>query len=351
MLTSEYDYELPDELIAQRPAEPRDASRLMVVDRRAGTIEHRRFADLPGLLDPRDVLVRNDSRVVPARLVGRRTATGGKWEGLFLREREDGAWEVLGRTRGRPAIGETIVVGEDPGLTLALEGRGEGGSWVVRPLPGPADGEGARAFDLLARHGLTPLPPYIRRGRGEAEDVARYQTVYARRPGSAAAPTAGLHFTEGVFAELAARGIEVVDVTLHVGVGTFRPIESETVEAHRMHSEWAELDAETAASLNEAKSRGGRVVAVGTTSARTLETAAASGRLGPFRGSTDLFIRPGHDFRAVDALVTNFHLPRSSLLVLVSAMAGPGLIRDAYAEAVRERYRFFSYGDAMLILG
>jgi len=347
VLTSEYDFDLPDELIAQHPVEPRDASRLMVVDRAAGTIEHRAFADLPEILGPLDVLVRNDSRVIPARLIGRRLATGGRWEGLFLDDRGDGTWEILAQTRGRPAIGEVVAVGGEPGLPLALEGRGAGGSWIVRPRPDAP----ATTLELLARFGLTPLPPYIRRGRAGEGDLERYQTVYARRPGSVAAPTAGLHFTDDVFARLAARGVATADVTLHVGVGTFRPIEAETIEAHRMHAEWAEVSVETAARLNDAKARGGRVAAVGTTSTRTLETAAASGRVEAYRGRTDLFIRPGHAFRAVDALVTNFHLPRSSLLVLVSALAGPELIRAAYAEAVGRRYRFFSYGDAMLILG
>jgi len=347
VLTSDYDFDLPDELIAQHPVEPRDASRLMVVDRRAGTIEHRSFADLPELLDPRDVLVRNDSRVIPARLIGQRLATGGKWEGLFLNDRDDGVWEVLARTRGRPALGESVAIGEPPGLSLVLEGRGEGGSWIARPSPETP----ATTLELLARFGAPPLPPYIRRGRADAADRERYQTVYARRPGSVAAPTAGLHFTADVFDRLAARGVATVDVTLHVGVGTFRPIEAETVEDHRMHSEWADLSADAAARLNQAKARGGRIVAVGTTSTRTLETAAASGRIEPFQGRTNLFIRPGHAFHAVDALVTNFHLPRSSLLVLVSALAGPELVRAAYAAAVRRRYRFFSYGDAMLVLG
>lgn len=351
MLTSEYDFDLPDDLIAQHPVEPRDASRLMVVDRRTGTIAHHRFADLPELLRPGDVLVRNDSRVVPARLIGRRAETKGRWEGLFLDDRGDGTWEVLARTRGRPASGEIVEVGADPGLALALEGRGAGGSWIVRPRPGKPEDVGATTLELLERYGLTPLPPYIRRGLGSAHDVERYQTVYSRSPGSVAAPTAGLHFTNEVFGRFADRGITTADVTLHVGVGTFRPIEAETIEAHSMHAEWAEVSAGTVEKLAAARAGGGRIVAVGTTSTRTLETAAATGMIQAFRRRTDLFIRPGHVFHAVDALVTNFHLPRSSLLVLVSALAGADLIRAAYAEAVRERYRFFSYGDAMLILG
>ncbi len=347
VMTSEYDFELPDELIAQHPVEPRHASRLMVVDRRSGTIAHRRFDELPALLAPADVLVRNDSRVVPARLIGRRESTGGKWEGLFLRDREDGRWEILARTRGRPESGEAVIVGEAPGLRLILEDRGPGGSWIARPEGGSPE---STTLGLLERHGRTPLPPYIRRGAAAVEDLLRYQTVYARRPGSVAAPTAGLHFTEDVFAGLAARGIATADVTLHVGVGTFRPIEAPTIDAHVMHAEWAEVSAETADLLNARRAGGGRIVAVGTTSTRTLETAAASGRVEAYQGRTDLFIRPGHDFHAVGALVTNFHLPKSSLLVLVSALGGLELIRQAYAEAVRERYRFYSYGDAMLVL-
>jgi S-adenosylmethionine:tRNA ribosyltransferase-isomerase len=346
------DFALPDELIAQHPVEPRDRSRLMVIDRRRGTWEHRVFADLPELLDPRDVLVRNDTRVVPARLVGHRESTGGRWEGLFLRELADGTWEVMSRTRGRPVIGERVVVGQ--GLRLALEARGESGCWIVRPLGGSDVAEGepgnGSTFALLERHGQTPLPPYIRRGRESEGDRVAYQTVYARRPGSAAAPTAGLHFTDAVLGRLAERGIACVDLTLHVGPGTFRPITAERIEDHVMHAEWAELSAEAVGVLEERRGQGGRTVAVGTTSARTLETAAASGSLQPFAGETRLFIRPGHVFHGLDALITNFHLPRSSLLVLVAALAGGELIRDAYAEAIRRRYRFFSYGDAMLIL-
>jgi S-adenosylmethionine:tRNA ribosyltransferase-isomerase len=346
------DFDLPDELIAQHPTEPRDRSRLMVLDRRRGTWQHRVFADLPELLDPRDALVRNDTRVVPARLVGHRESTGGRWEGLFLRELPGGSWEVMARTRGRPAIGEHVVVGQ--GLRLALESRGESGCWIVRPIMGPGAHEGGESgggtLTLLERHGRTPLPPYIRRGREAAGDRVAYQTVYARRPGSAAAPTAGLHFTDEVLARLAGRGVACVDLTLHVGPGTFRPITAERLEDHVMHAEWAELSAGAVAVLDERRGQGGRIVAVGTTSARTLETAAASGALRPFAGETRLFIRPGHVFHGLDALITNFHLPRSSLLVLVAALAGADLIRAAYDEAVRRRYRFFSYGDAMMIV-
>ncbi len=343
------DFELPEELIAQHPVEPRDRSRLMVIDRARGSWEHRVFADLPELLGPRDVLVRNDTRVVPARLMGHREMTGGRWEGLFLRELDDGAWEVLAQTRGRPTVGERVVVGD--GLRLSLEAGGESGCWIVRPMAEEGAGpDGATTLALLDRHGQTPLPPYIRRGREAAGDRQSYQTVYARRPGSAAAPTAGLHFTTEVLERLADRGVACVDVTLHVGPGTFRPITAERLEDHVMHAEWAELSDTAVGVLEARRGQGGRIVAVGTTSARTLETAAIGGTLRPFAGETRLFIRPGHVFSGLDALITNFHLPRSSLLVLVSAFAGEDLIRAAYAEAIRCRYRFFSYGDAMLIL-
>jgi S-adenosylmethionine:tRNA ribosyltransferase-isomerase len=340
--TSAFDFDLPDDLIAQNPAEPRDQSRLMVVRRREGTWEHRRFSDLPDLLDPGDILVRNDTRVVPARLLGHRERTGGKWEGLFLRALDDGTWEILATTRGRPEPGEGVLVGG--GLRLVLLGRADGGKWIVRP-EGPGD-----AVRLLEEHGQVPLPPYIRKGREGPGDRLRYQTLYARAPGAVAAPTAGLHFTDALFDRLAARGGSWVDVTLHVGLGTFRPIEAEQIEEHILHAEWAELDLATASTLNARRREGGRIVAVGTTSARVLETAASSGELAPFRGETALYLRPGHTFRGLDALITNFHLPRSSLLVLVSALAGIDPIRAAYAEAIRERYRFYSYGDAMLVL-
>ena len=345
MDTSAFDFELPPDLIAQEATEPRDASRLLVVRRESQTIEHRRFADLPDLLGAGDVLVRNNSRVVPARIVGVREATGGRWEGLYLRTLADGAWEILAKTRGRPEVGESVVVGH--GLRLILEAALGAGRWAIRP----AEAETRGAVELLETHGSVPLPPYIRKGIEAGGDRARYQTVYAQIPGSVAAPTAGLHFTPAIFDRLDQRGIHRVDLTLHVGIGTFRPIEVDRIEDHTLHAEVAELSPVAAATLNQSRASGGKVVAVGTTSARVLEAAATpDGQFVPFAAETALYLRPGHEFRGVDALVTNFHLPRSSLLVLVSALAGVDLIRAAYAEAIRQRYRFYSYGDAMLIL-
>jgi S-adenosylmethionine:tRNA ribosyltransferase-isomerase len=340
--TSAFDFELPNRLIAQQAVEPRDQSRLMVVRRASNTWDHRTFADLPDLLEPGDVLVRNNTKVVPARLIGTRESTGGKWEGLYLRTLVDGSWEILAKTRGQPTIGERVVVGS--GLRLTLEARLGEGRWAVRP-DSMDDAE-----RLLEAHGQVPLPPYIRKGVEASGDRTRYQTVYAEVPGSVAAPTAGLHFTPEVFDRLELRGIERVDVTLHVGIGTFRPIEVERIEDHVLHAEFAELTPEAAETLNRRRAAGARIIAVGTTSARTLETAARSGRFEPFSGETAFYLRPGHTFQGLDALVTNFHLPRSSLLVLVSALAGVELIRAAYEEAIRQEYRFYSYGDAMLIL-
>ncbi len=340
--TEEFDFDLPDRLIAQQPVDPRDSSRLIVVRRSLGAWEHQSFRDLPNLLDAGDILVRNNTKVVPARLVGHRERTGGAWEGLFLRAFPGGEWEILGKTRGRPEPGERIVVGQ--GLGLELIRKDDSGRWTVRP-----DSD-EPTQSLLDRHGVVPLPPYIRKGVEGPGDRVRYQTVFASIDGSVAAPTAGLHFTEDVFRRLAERGVGRVDITLHVGLGTFRPIEAKQIEEHALHAEWASLDARTADRLTQAKAYGGRIVAVGTTSARTLETASASGSIEAFEGETALYIRPGHKFHAVDALLTNFHLPKSSLLVLVSALAGVDLIRAAYAEAIREGYRFYSFGDAMLIL-
>lgn len=342
MKTSHYDFDLPDHLIAQHPVEPRDRSRLMVVRRGAGTWEHRTFSDVVDLLSPGDLLVRNNTRVVPARLLGHRAATGGKWEGLFLRDRGDGSWEMLATTRGRAVVGEEIKI--EGGLTLTLEEKGENGRWIVRP------GSGENASALLERHGHIPLPPYIRKGRDDPADRLRYQTVFAKQPGAVAAPTAGLHFTPELLARLEQRGIESAEVTLHVGIGTFRPIEAESIEDHTLHAEWAEIREDVAQECNRTKAGGGKIVAVGTTSARTLETAAVGGDIRPFSGETALYLKPGHLFRGIDGLITNFHLPRSSLLVLVAAFAGFDLMRAAYAEAIRENYRFYSYGDAMMIL-
>jgi S-adenosylmethionine:tRNA ribosyltransferase-isomerase len=341
--TSDFDYELPSELIAQHPAERRDASRLMIVDRQTGAISHRLFADLTEWLVAGDVLVRNNSRVIAARLIGRRVATGGHWEGLYLRTESEGAWEILAKTRGKPVAGETIAL--DTGLTLRLLSRTDEGTWIVRP-DAPGD-----TFTVLDRYGHIPLPPYIRKGIDAPADRERYQTEFATLPGSVAAPTAGLHFTGELLTSLQERGVGIADLTLHVGLGTFRPIETDTIDQHKLHREYAQLSAETADRLNHARRAGQRIVAVGTTSTRTLETAVdGNGTFAAFCGETGLYIKPGHRFRAVDALITNFHLPRSSLLVLVAAFAGYDLMRQAYRVAVAERYRFYSYGDAMLIV-
>ncbi|WP_437204317.1 tRNA preQ1(34) S-adenosylmethionine ribosyltransferase-isomerase QueA [Planctomicrobium sp. SH664] len=347
--TDLYDFILPPELIAQTPAEQRDASRLLVIQRDQQAIRHLRFQDLPELLSPGDLLVMNDTRVVPARLVGLRTSTGGKWEGLFLREEASGLWRLMGRTRGRLNVGETITLHPaDPSketgeLLLQLESKGSGGEWLCRPL------SDLPTFTLLDEFGAIPLPPYMHREAGAADSL-RYQTTYAARPGAVAAPTAGLHFTPEILQRCADRGIETARVTLHVGLGTFRPVSVDRLGEHEMHSEWCELPESTARALEQCRQRGGRVVAIGTTSVRTLESRAQSGTGLAGSGETRLFIRPPYQFQLVDALLTNFHLPRSTLLVLVSTFAGRELILRAYAEAIRERYRFYSYGDAMLIL-
>jgi S-adenosylmethionine:tRNA ribosyltransferase-isomerase len=341
----QFDYDLPPHLIAQEPWPQRDGSRLLVVRGGGGPLAHHHFHDLPELLQPGDLLVLNDTRVLQARLVGRRERTGGKWEGLFLQERPDGAWELLCQTRGRLSVGETIIVDDRPeGLRLRLVEKTPAGRWLARPL---TDGT---ALDLLARHGRVPLPPYIRKGQANEPDRERYQTVYARRDGAVAAPTAGLHFTPQVFEGLRQRGIAWSFVTLHVGAGTFQPVQVEDVSQHRMQREWGELPATTVEAILACKAARGRVIAVGTTSVRVLETVAATGELRSWAGETDLTISPPYSFRAIDALVTNFHLPRSSLLLLVAAFLGLERMREAYRIAVEQEYRFYSYGDAMLIL-
>lgn len=341
--TVAYDYELPPELVAQRPAEPRDGSRLMVIDRASGTISHQVFRELPSLLAPYDLLVANRSRVIAARLQGSKLPTGGAVEILLLRSRGAGKWESLVRPGKRVAVGTRVGFGGRDVFAEIVD-RTDAGGRVVRFMGrdgAPLDGE---PFDRwLASTGEVPLPPYIRE---RLDDPERYQTIYAQEPGSAAAPTAGLHFTPELLFRLRERGVGLAHVTLHVGLDTFRPVEAEDLREHRIHSEWCQMTEATAARIGSARRAGGRVVAVGTTAVRVLETSGGA----PFEGDTRLFLYPGRAFRAVDAMVTNFHLPRSSLLMLVSAFAGRALVRRAYEEAVRERYRFFSFGDAMLIL-
>ena len=327
MLTSELDYGLPEDLIAQKPAEPRDTSRLMVVDVKANEISHHTFRNLPGFLQSGDAVILNETKVLPARLIVQRPG-GGETELLFLRDLGAG-WEVLARPskRLRPGM-ELTVAGE---RLEVRESLGEG-RWIVR---------GADVLGTLARRGRVPLPPYIETSE-EAEEA--YQTVYARSPGSAAAPTAGLHFSGRTLEEIEGAGAELARVTLHVGTGTFAPVRTEILEEHRMHAERYSIPEDAARTVEKA----GRTIAVGTTVARTLESWAASGDL---EGDSELFIYPGYDWKKVDALLTNFHLPRSTLLAMVMSFAGVELVREAYRTAVEERYRFYSLGDAMLLVG
>ena len=349
MKASDFDYDLPPELIAQEPPERRDGARMLVLDRAARTLEHRRFADLPAYLRARDLLVANDTRVIPARVFGRKAkaGTGGKVEFLLLEEAAPGLWDALMRSRRRPKVGEQVILEEDLAVATVLE-DGELGRVKIRvesQLPW---------LEVLDRIGQTPLPPYIQRKEAtparRAADKLRYQTVFAREPGAVAAPTAGLHFTPEVLDRLAAQGVGKATVTLHVGIGTFRPVAVENVEEHKMDFERWQIPEEAAQKIAAAKTGGGRVVAVGTTSVRTLESAAArSEGFGAGQGRTDLFIHPPYEFRVVDAMVTNFHLPKSTLIMMISAFAGREFVLEAYREAIRERYRFFSYGDCMLI--
>jgi len=343
----DYDYELPKHLIAQHPLARRVDARLLVVDRAAATLQHHHIRDLPALLRAGDCLVINDTRVVPARLVGYRTSSGGRWEGLFLSADEQGNWRLLGKTRGKLLAGERIsLVNErlQEIFELRLVLKEPDGAWIARP-----EAEGSPT-ELLEKVGRVPLPPYIRAGEMDAADRERYQTVYAETPGAVAAPTAGLHFSDELLKRLTAAGIGIARVTLHVGLDTFRPMSAPTLEEHKMHSEWCQITPEAVAIIQASKAAGGRTVAVGTTSVRVLESAAGAESLAPFTGPTELFIRPPYTFRAVDALLTNFHLPRTTLLVLIRTFGGDALIRRAYEEAIREEYRFYSYGDAMLIL-
>jgi S-adenosylmethionine:tRNA ribosyltransferase-isomerase len=335
---TDFSYELPKELIAQHPAEPRDHARLMLYDKETGAVEHKYFYDLLDELHAGDVLVFNDSKVIPARLYGHRQQTGGKVEVLLLTPVGEDRWEVLVKP-GKKALPGTII--EFPeGLTAEVLDRTDFGGRVVQfHYEGVFD-------DIIDTIGEMPLPPYIHE---KMEDPNEYQTVYAREKGSAAAPTAGLHFTEELLEKIKAKGVELVFVTLHVGLGTFRPVEEENIEDHAMHSEFYSITEEAAATVNKAKAEGRRVIAVGTTSIRTLESAGTTGVLQSGSGWTNIFIYPGFTFHIVDALVTNFHLPESTLLMLISAMSTREKILHAYEIAVQEKYRFFSFGDAMFI--
>lgn len=358
MRTNDFDYDLPPELIAQHPAPRRDESRLLLFHRESGRVDHRRFADLPAYLNPGDVLVLNNSRVIPARLRGVNERTGGRFEILLLEENARNDWWAMMRPGKRAHIGTHITL-------LEADGRSAGVGGIVKDVN--SEGHRRLVFDapqsleeLLPQLGEVPLPPYITRTDpgNSIEDRERYQTVFAEPAGSVAAPTAGLHFTEALLQKIKALGVNVQFVTLHVGLATFAPVKVETLAAHYMHEERYEVSDATARAVNDAKAAGRRVIAVGTTSVRVLETIAArhGGKLVAERGRTRIFIHPPYTFRLVDALLTNFHLPCSTLLMLVSAFAAPGttlgkdMVLTAYAEAIAERYRFFSYGDAMLVL-
>ena len=340
MKTSDFYYDLPEELIAQTPLERRDASRLMVLDRRTGEVTHRHFYDIVEYLQPGDCLVMNDSRVLPARLMGHRP-TGGVVEVLLLRDLGDKCWECLCKPGRKMQPGNQVIF-DDGELTATVREVGEDGNRVVE-----FHYEGI-FLESLGRLGKMPLPPYI---KAELKDQERYQTVYSREVGSAAAPTAGLHFTQELLDKIRAKGVSTAFVTLHVGLGTFRPVKAEEITDHHMHSELCMMNQETADLLNETRARGGRIICVGTTSCRTLESLVNSD--GSFcAGSkwTEIFIYPGYTFKAMDGLITNFHLPESTLVMLVSAFAGREHILAAYKQAVEQRYRFFSFGDAMCIL-
>jgi S-adenosylmethionine:tRNA ribosyltransferase-isomerase len=361
-LTS-WQFHLPPELIASRPAERRDESRMIVVDRRNSTITHSTIRELPQWLNAGDILVFNNTKVLPARLFGLRTQTGGRWEGLYVEETSTGHWRLLCETRGRLQPGETITVVRAyepsrradsdaahqavvPQLVLTLIEKQSDGAWIAS-VP-----DHRSPVLILEEYGSLPLPPYMGRKLADSTDSTRYQTEFASVPGAVAAPTAGLHFTEALISDCGKRSIHTTELTLHVGIGTFRPVTTQTLSEHCMHEEWCRLPDEACRAILGSRSAAGRTIAVGTTSIRTLESAAlATGKiLVPWEGRTDLFIRPGFSFQVVHGLLTNFHLPGSTLLVLVSALAGYELIMEAYRQAISSRYRFYSYGDAMLIL-
>ena len=340
MKTHDFWYDLPEELIAQTPLEKRDTSRLLVLNKETGATEHRHFYDILSYLQPGDCLVMNDSRVLPARLLGKRP-TGGAVEVLLLRDMGEKKWECLCKPGRKMQVGSEVVFGNGELSATVVEVKEDGNRIVEFNYEGIF-------LEVLERLGKMPLPPYI---KAELDDQERYQTVYSREVGSAAAPTAGLHFTTQLLDQIRAKGVKTAFVTLHVGLGTFRPVKAEEISEHHMHSELCMMSAETASVLNETKAAGGRVICVGTTSCRTLESLVNDD--GSFEAKskwTDIFIFPGYTFKAMDGLITNFHLPESTLVMLVSAFAGRDHVLSAYGEAVRERYRFFSFGDAMCIL-
>ncbi|MDF2500205.1 MAG: S-adenosylmethionine:tRNA ribosyltransferase-isomerase [Anaerosporomusa subterranea] len=339
MKLSEFDYNLPEQLIAQHPIEPRDSSRLLVLDRASTEIRHGMFKDLLEYISPGDTLVFNDTRVIPARLMGRRADTGGQVEVFLLSEKTEGEWEVLVKPGKRAKPGMVIEFGPELSCEV-LSGTDFGGRVVRFSFSGIF-------AEILDRLGETPLPPYIHERLSDSE---RYQTVYSRQRGSAAAPTAGLHFTPALLNQIKEKGARLAFITLHVGLGTFRPVAAEDITDHVMHREYFSVSEEAAEAVNQAKEQGGRVIAIGTTSIRTLETAARNGRLAAGSGWTDIFIYPGYQFQLVDGIITNFHLPKSTLIMLISAFAGRERVLTAYKEAVEREYRFFSFGDAMLLL-
>ena len=345
MKLADYDYHLPEDRIAQFPLQQRDASRLMVVDRNSGTFHHTQFAQIGEFLPEKALLVLNNTKVIPARLIGKKIPTGAKIEFFLLDQKEERIWEVLVKPGKRVTTGTHVVFGDGDLLIGQVMAQTESGSRLVRFR---YEGD---FYAILAEVGQVPLPPYIKRTPTTIDDE-RYQCVYADSEGAVAAPTAGLHFTPGLFARLKQARIDVVELTLHVGLGTFQPVKVAEVEAHKMHAEYFEISHQTAARLNLAMEQRKKIVAVGTTSVRALETATSGGddMYAPYQGYTDIFIYPGYRFKAIDALITNFHLPKSTLLMLVSAFAGHEFIREAYQEAIKQKYRFYSYGDAMLIL-
>lgn len=342
MKLSLFDYDLPEELIAQYPPPKRDESRLMALDRKSRSITHSQFRLIGEFLSPNDLLVLNDTKVIPARLVGKKQKTGAKIEIFLVAERERDIWEALIKPGKRVKNGTVVEFGEGILKAQVLAKLGTG-TYIVRLK------YKGRLLEILSEVGRTPLPPYIKR-QPEPIDKIRYQNVYAAKNGAVAAPTAGLHFTKELLDALQRKGIGVAKLTLHVGLGTFQPVKTEEVEAHKMHAEYFEISPETAERINLCKQKGGRIVAVGTTSVRTLETVADNGGVVEESGYTDLFIYPGYQFKIVDALITNFHLPKSTLLMLVSTFASREFVLEAYQEAIKQKYRFYSYGDAMLIL-